>query len=38
MVSRVEAERELKPGTPVYLTVEPGQLRYFDPVTEQALA
>ncbi|OJU51781.1 MAG: glycerol-3-phosphate ABC transporter ATP-binding protein [Mesorhizobium sp. 61-13] len=38
MVSRVEAERELKPGTPVYLTVEPGQLRYFDQATEQALA
>lgn len=37
MVSRVEAERELKPGTPVYLTVEPGQLRYFDCTTEQSL-
>ncbi|KQZ78149.1 glycerol-3-phosphate ABC transporter ATP-binding protein [Mesorhizobium sp. Root157] len=38
MVSRVEAERDLKPGTPVYLTVEPGQLRYFDRETEQRLA
>ncbi|RUM96665.1 sn-glycerol-3-phosphate ABC transporter ATP-binding protein UgpC [Pseudaminobacter arsenicus] len=37
MVSRVDAERELKPGTPVYLTVEPGQLRYFDRITEERL-
>ncbi len=37
MVSRVEADRELKPGTPVYLTVEPGQLRYFDRASEEAL-